>query len=84
MEFGEVKRYEEDEELKKDEKKLSGKALDDSGRNTGLGSISSICTLVVTCGNVLSVAPWRMEGCNSGISRLGTSATTVAGSRVLE
>lgn len=57
MEFGEVKRYEEDEERKKDEKKLSGKAIDDSGRNTGLGSISSICTLVVTCGNVLSVAP---------------------------
>lgn len=25
-----------------------------------------------------------MEGCNSGISRLGPSATTVAGSRVLE
>ena len=57
MEFGEVKRYEEDEELKKDEKKLSSKALDDSGRNTGLGSISSICTLAVMRGNMLNVAP---------------------------
>lgn len=49
VEFWEVEEDGVDEEVKEEEMKmLLGKELDDSSDNTGLGSISSICTLGVT------------------------------------
>ena len=49
VEFWEVEENGEDEEVKEEGvKRLSGKELDEPSDNTGLGSISAICILVVT------------------------------------
>ena len=76
----------EDEEVKEEGvKTLSGKELDDPSDNTGLGSISAICILVVTkCNeNASDDVALRREGCVCGSIKLDPSATAVPRSRVL-